>query len=195
MKKENPMRKANLYMATVAFFVTSIAWAAYQGPPNYPVLNRYTGVNPYQDAATMQFENFYQPTGCAFDVYTREDPNSCVVDVNIPGYTTVRGGTISDPNETGYLTEYRFDFVPPDPNLHNVDVLTTGSTCRPQIRLGKGLVMTPRLDPNYDYALAMVDPREYQKAVKATHRYQFLNGLPILYGNILELIQGKVEKP
>jgi hypothetical protein len=155
---------------------TSI-WASYQGQSNYPILASYTGQNPYVDARTIVFNNFYRPVGCAFDVYTLHDPAdpNVVVDVNIPSFTAVQGATVPDPNGTGYLTEWRFDFDPPDPNQHNVDIFTTGNTCRPQIRPGRGIVMAPPRDPNYDYALARTDPIAYQKAKKHQQRWEFLN--------------------
>jgi hypothetical protein len=174
--------KIGYYMAlAVAMMLFTMLYGAYQGQPNHPVLTRYTGVNPYRDARTIEFENFYRPVGCAFEIYTRNDPNSMVVDVNIPGFTVIEGGTVPDANGTGYLTEWRFDFVPPDPNRHNVDVRTTGTTCRPQIRLGRGIVKAPLLDSTYDYTLAKTDPQEHQKAVKHTQRYWYLTGQPILY--------------
>jgi len=146
------------------------------------------------------------PVTYRFRVHTPADVPVNLAMTALPSQVlaSVKEGVQIDPNTNETLARYSVTFTPTQVGVVYLD-LTVLSSVQPTIFPEIGPISM--LDPHYDYNLAFSSPpqdtplpvnwhfgskiphRAYPKAVKHTQRYQQSNGLPIYYGNLMELIQ------
>jgi hypothetical protein len=158
-----------------SLLVFTTLWA-YQGPANYPIAETVR-VGYAELRTTIEFDVGPNDSPFAFS-FNIWHPGDVILDMNMPGIVWNRGQI--DSTGPGFLYEYIIDVNLPT-GLHNQDVIVSdpNGLVTPEYRQGKGIVMAPRTDPNYDYALARLDPVAYQKAKKHQHRWEYINGLAI----------------
>jgi hypothetical protein len=167
--------KTNLYLAlATALLVFTTIWAQ-QGR----LIATYQ-VGSDTDTGHIRFDVLTAPQSVTveFDVITPID--TAITATAILGPNSVpltRVSKIPDPN--GWRTTYQCDLTFTTVGAYFLDITVQAQGAQPKIEPGRGIVMAPRLDPNYDYALARTDPIAYQKAKKHQQRWEFLNGLAL----------------